>query len=74
VLFLSPHGPSVPAQGTPYGPHGHAQAPGNQHSPSGGCNFLLAENRNDAEAPFAFPRHLHDPLSAHGKAQHQPLG
>jgi len=35
--------------------------------------FNLAENRKDPEAPFAFLATYTARLSAHGKAQHQPL-
>lgn len=35
--------------------------------------FNLAENRKDAEAPFAFLATYTSRLSAHGKAQHLPL-
>ena len=35
--------------------------------------FNLAENRKDPEAPFAFLATYTTRLSAHGKAQHQPL-
>ncbi|MDP1635123.1 MAG: SNF2-related protein, partial [Gallionellaceae bacterium] len=35
--------------------------------------FNLAENRQDAEAPFAFLATYTSRLSAHGKAQHLPL-
>ena len=35
--------------------------------------FNLAENRKDAEAPFAFLATYSSRLSAHGKAQHLPL-
>jgi non-specific serine/threonine protein kinase len=35
--------------------------------------FNLAENRKDPEAPFAFLATYTSRLSAHGKAQHQPL-
>jgi len=35
--------------------------------------FNLAENRRDAEAPFAFLATYTSRLSAHGKAQHLPL-
>lgn len=35
--------------------------------------FNLAENRKDLEAPFAFLATYTARLSAHGKAQHQPL-
>ena len=35
--------------------------------------FNLAENRKDAEAPFAFLATYTTSLSAHGKARHQPL-
>jgi len=37
-------------------------------------HFNLAENRRDEEAPFAFLATYTGRLSAHGKAQHQPLG
>jgi non-specific serine/threonine protein kinase len=36
--------------------------------------FNLAENRNDAESPFAFLATYTVRLSAHSKAQHLPLG
>jgi superfamily II DNA or RNA helicase len=39
----------------------------------GRVHFNLAENRKDAEAPFAFLATYTARLSAHGKAQHQPL-
>ncbi len=39
----------------------------------GRVHFNLAENRKDAEAPFAFIATYTARLSAHGKAQHQPL-
>ncbi|MEO5659104.1 MAG: SNF2 helicase-associated domain-containing protein, partial [Polaromonas sp.] len=39
----------------------------------GRVHFNLAENRRDAEAPFAFLATYTTRLSAHGKAQHQPL-
>ena len=39
----------------------------------GRVHFNLAENRNDAEAPFAFLATYTPRLSAHGKAQHLPL-
>lgn len=39
----------------------------------GRVHFNLAENRKDAEAPFAFLATYTTRLSAHGKAQHQPL-
>ena len=39
----------------------------------GRVHFNLAENRKDAEAPFAFVATYTSRLSAHGKAQHQPL-
>ena len=39
----------------------------------GRVHFNLAENRKDAEAPFAFLATYTSRLSAHGKAQHQPL-
>ncbi|MCR4302874.1 MAG: DEAD/DEAH box helicase [Gallionella sp.] len=39
----------------------------------GRVHFNLAENRKDAEAPFAFIATYTTRLSAHGKAQHQPL-
>jgi non-specific serine/threonine protein kinase len=40
----------------------------------GRVHFNLAENRNDAEAPFAFLATYTTRLSAHAKAQHVPLG
>ena len=40
----------------------------------GRVHFNLAENRRDQEAPFAFLATYTSRLSAHGKAQHQPLG
>ncbi len=40
----------------------------------GRVHFNLAENRNDEEAPFAFLATYTTRLSAHGKAQHLPLG
>ncbi len=40
----------------------------------GRVHFHLAENRRDEEAPFAFLTTYTSRLSAHGKAQHQPLG
>ncbi|MGH7899460.1 MAG: SNF2 helicase-associated domain-containing protein, partial [Candidatus Binatia bacterium] len=40
----------------------------------GRVHFNLAENRRDTEAPFAFLATYTSRLSAHGKAQHQPLG
>ncbi|MGQ0506003.1 MAG: DEAD/DEAH box helicase [Myxococcaceae bacterium] len=40
----------------------------------GRVHFNLAENRRDEEAPFAFLATYTSRLSAHGKAQHQPLG
>ena len=40
----------------------------------GRVHFNLAENRQDEEAPFAFLATYTDRLSAHGKAQHLPLG
>ena len=40
----------------------------------GRVNFNLAENRKDEEAPFAFLATYTTHLSAHGKAQHLPLG
>ncbi|MDQ3265892.1 MAG: DEAD/DEAH box helicase [Myxococcota bacterium] len=40
----------------------------------GRVHFNLAENRRDEEAPFAFLATYSGRLSAHGKAQHQPLG
>lgn len=39
----------------------------------GRVHFNLAENRKDAEAPFAFIATYTTRLSAQGKAQHQPL-
>jgi superfamily II DNA or RNA helicase len=39
----------------------------------GRVHFNLAENRKDAEAPFAFLATYTARLSAQGKAQHQPL-
>ena len=36
-------------------------------------HFNLAENRRDPESPFAFLATYTSRLSAHGKAQHQPL-
>lgn len=39
----------------------------------GRVHFNLAENRRDAEAPFAFLATYTARLSAQGKAQHQPL-
>ena len=39
----------------------------------GRVHFNLAENRKDAESPFAFIATYTSRLSAHGKAQHQPL-
>jgi SNF2-related domain/SNF2 Helicase protein/Helicase conserved C-terminal domain len=39
----------------------------------GRVHFNLAENRRDAEAPFAFIATYTPRLSAHGKAQHLPL-
>jgi len=39
----------------------------------GRVHFNLAENRKDAEAPFAFIATYTSRLSKHGKAQHQPL-
>ena len=39
----------------------------------GRVHFNLAENRKDPEAPFAFLASYTARLSAHGKAQHQPL-
>lgn len=39
----------------------------------GRVHFNLAENRKDPEAPFAFLATYTTRLSAHGKAQHQPL-
>jgi hypothetical protein len=40
----------------------------------GRVHFNLAENRRDEEAPFAFLATYTHQLSAHGKAQHLPLG
>jgi len=40
----------------------------------GRVHFNLAENRKDDEAPFAFIATYTSRLSAHGKAQHLPLG
>jgi hypothetical protein len=40
----------------------------------GKVHFNLAENRKDEEAPFAFLATYTHRLSAHGKAQHLPLG
>ena len=40
----------------------------------GRVHFNLAENRRDAEAPFAFLATYTTRLSAHAKAQHVPLG
>jgi non-specific serine/threonine protein kinase len=40
----------------------------------GRVHFNLAENRRDEEAPFAFLATYTSGLSAHGKAQHLPLG
>jgi non-specific serine/threonine protein kinase len=40
----------------------------------GRVHFNLAENRKDERAPFAFLATYTGRLSAHGKAQHQPLG
>jgi non-specific serine/threonine protein kinase len=40
----------------------------------GRVHFNLAENRNDEAAPFAFLATYSNRLSAHGKAQHLPLG
>jgi superfamily II DNA or RNA helicase len=40
----------------------------------GRVHFNLAENRRDEEAPFAFLATYTSRLSAHGKAQHLPLG
>jgi len=40
----------------------------------GKVHFNLAENRADAQAPFAFLASYTNRLSAHGKAQHLPLG
>jgi non-specific serine/threonine protein kinase len=49
-----------------------------QRSPAwnlvGRVHFNLAENRRDDEAPFAFLATYTTHLSAHGKAQHVPLG
>ena len=39
----------------------------------GRVHFNLAENRRDPESPFAFLATYTSRLSAHGKAQHQPL-
>ena len=39
----------------------------------GRVHFNLAENRRDAQAPFAFLATYTSRLSAHGKAQHLPL-
>ncbi len=39
----------------------------------GRVHFNLAENRKDAEAPFAFLATYASSLSAHGKARHLPL-
>ena len=39
----------------------------------GRVHFNLAENRKDAEAPFAFLATYTSRVSAHGKAQHLPL-
>ena len=39
----------------------------------GRVHFNLAENRKDPESPFAFLATYTSRLSAHGKAQHQPL-
>ncbi|MFO1294204.1 MAG: DEAD/DEAH box helicase [Rubrivivax sp.] len=39
----------------------------------GRVHFNLAENRKDAEAPFAFLATYTTRLAAHGRAQHQPL-
>jgi non-specific serine/threonine protein kinase len=39
----------------------------------GRVHFNLAENRKDAEAPFAFLATYASRVSAHGKAQHLPL-
>ena len=39
----------------------------------GRVHFILAENRSDAEAPFAFLATYTTRLSAHGRAQHVPL-
>jgi non-specific serine/threonine protein kinase len=40
----------------------------------GRVHFNLAENRRDEDAPFAFLATYTSRLSAHGKAQHLPLG
>lgn len=40
----------------------------------GRVHFNLAENRRDTEAPFAFLATYTHQLSAHGMAQHLPLG
>ena len=40
----------------------------------GRVHFNLAENRKDAESPFAFLATYTSRLSAHGRAQHLPLG
>jgi non-specific serine/threonine protein kinase len=40
----------------------------------GRVHFNLAENRKDEHAPFAFLATYTNRLSAHGKAQHLPLG
>jgi non-specific serine/threonine protein kinase len=40
----------------------------------GRVHFNLAENRRDEESPFAFLATYTHRLSAHGKAQHLPLG
>jgi non-specific serine/threonine protein kinase len=40
----------------------------------GRVHFNLAENRKDEQAPFAFLATYTNRLSAHGKAQHLPLG
>ena len=40
----------------------------------GRVHFNLAENRKDEQSPFAFLATYTSRLSAHGKAQHQPLG
>jgi hypothetical protein len=40
----------------------------------GRVHFNLADNRKDAEAPFAFLATYTARLSAHARAQHQPLG
>jgi non-specific serine/threonine protein kinase len=40
----------------------------------GRVHFNLAENRKDEQAPFAFLATYTHRLSAHGKAQHLPLG